>query len=239
MTRYCLMPHIYGCASEHGAVFLDINNDQYYFFDPVQWSSISPLIEGTPPVPSNSKIICSPSVQIEQVSQLIKLNIITNKYELGKSFRQILPHPPQSSLEQLSIMNEPKFTWRHIIAIFYSGIITLAELHLLPLKKIILRLQALRRRRHRINRSDQDTQKKLIYLARIYDQLRPILPKNRICLYDSLVFYRFCSIYRVYPTIVFGVTMYPFAAHCWVQSGEYILNDYPQNIKRYNPIMSF
>ena len=36
--------------------------------------------------------------------------------------------------------------------------------------------------------------------------------------------------------IVFGVTM-PFAAHCWVQQGDVVLNDALDRVLRFRPIM--
>ena len=36
---------------------------------------------------------------------------------------------------------------------------------------------------------------------------------------------------------MFGVTAYPFGAHCWVQTREALLGDEPDTIGRYAPIL--
>lgn len=55
--------------------------------------------------------------------------------------------------------------------------------------------------------------------ARIY------APVDTSCLLDSLALCRFLERRHLPWTIVFGVTRYPFAAHCWVQVGDLALND--------------
>jgi hypothetical protein len=37
--------------------------------------------------------------------------------------------------------------------------------------------------------------------------------------------------------LVFGVTAYPFGAHCWVQTRHALLGDPPDTIGRYAPIL--
>lgn len=39
------------------------------------------------------------------------------------------------------------------------------------------------------------------------------------------------------PTLVFGVAMYPFRAHCWVQNGDRVLNDSVENVRQFEPIL--
>ncbi len=37
--------------------------------------------------------------------------------------------------------------------------------------------------------------------------------------------------------VVLGVTSPPFSAHCWVQQGEFVLNDTIEEVQRYTPIL--
>ena len=36
---------------------------------------------------------------------------------------------------------------------------------------------------------------------------------------------------------VFGVRTWPFSAHCWLQIGDAVLDDDPERVSRYTPIM--
>jgi hypothetical protein len=58
------------------------------------------------------------------------------------------------------------------------------------------------------------------------------------CLFDSLVLSEFLSRYWIFPHWVFGVTTNPFAAHCWLQQGSVVINDSPEHVRRFSPIMS-
>ena len=41
----------------------------------------------------------------------------------------------------------------------------------------------------------------------------------------------------IHPDWVFGVKTEPFDAHCWVQHGEVVLNDAPDRVRQYSPIL--
>jgi hypothetical protein len=72
-----------------------------------------------------------------------------------------------------------------------------------------------------------------------YVYLRPLLFTARdACLFDALSLTNFLARYGVFATWVFGVQTGPFAAHCWVQHDEVVLNDTPENVRRYAPILA-
>jgi hypothetical protein len=59
----------------------------------------------------------------------------------------------------------------------------------------------------------------------------------RHCLLDSLVLSVFLTKQRVPCTLVIGVSTKPFAAHAWVQIGEYVLNDTVEHVQTFTPIL--
>ena len=61
----------------------------------------------------------------------------------------------------------------------------------------------------------------------------PIAPN---CLADSLALLVWLGPTRNAATLVFGVKLDPFAAHCWVQSGAILLNDRVDEIARFQPV---
>lgn len=62
------------------------------------------------------------------------------------------------------------------------------------------------------------------------------IPVEPSCLLDSVALTRYLARRGVAGHIVFGVTDSPFAAHCWVQVGELVLNDTVGNTMAYMPI---
>jgi hypothetical protein len=67
-------------------------------------------------------------------------------------------------------------------------------------------------------------------------QARRLLPFAPNCLRDSLALMEFMAKAGSQATLVFGVKLDPFAAHCWVQSGDMLLNDILDRVERFTPV---
>lgn len=57
------------------------------------------------------------------------------------------------------------------------------------------------------------------------------------CLPDSIAFHRLCLDRGVPASLVIGVSVNPFAAHCWVQHGDVVINDRVEHIRQFTPIL--
>ncbi len=73
--------------------------------------------------------------------------------------------------------------------------------------------------------------------AAIYHAVRHLAPIRRVCLLDSLALVDWLGEDLEAVQLVFGVTAYPFGAHCWVQTRQALLGDPPDTIGRYAPIL--
>ena len=65
---------------------------------------------------------------------------------------------------------------------------------------------------------------------------RRFVPIGGNCLSDSFALVRWLASHGESAALVFGVKLDPFAAHCWVQSGEMLLNDHLGRIERFTPV---
>jgi hypothetical protein len=75
-------------------------------------------------------------------------------------------------------------------------------------------------------------------LMTAFTRLRPLFYTLRgACLLDSLTLLHFLNPEGIHPEWVFGVKTEPFDAHCWVQYGEVVLNDAPDRVRQYAPIL--
>lgn len=71
-----------------------------------------------------------------------------------------------------------------------------------------------------------------------YEKLRPLVFTARDqCLFDSLALLNFLAGKRLFPRWVVGVKTSPFRAHSWVQSGDTVLNDQHENVRRFRSIL--
>lgn len=73
--------------------------------------------------------------------------------------------------------------------------------------------------------------------ASIFQAARPLAPVPRICLLDALALIDWLAGAAAGAQLIFGVTAYPFGAHCWVQADDMLLGDAPDVVSRYAPIL--
>lgn len=73
-------------------------------------------------------------------------------------------------------------------------------------------------------------------LAGRFARARRLVPIPGNCLTDSLALVRWLGEHGAGATLIFGVKLDPFAAHCWVQTDETLLNDHPERVERFSPV---
>lgn len=66
---------------------------------------------------------------------------------------------------------------------------------------------------------------------------RRLIPVASNCLTDSMALAAFLSRRNVRADLVFGVKLDPFAAHCWLQTDDVILNDAVDIVTSFTPIL--
>jgi hypothetical protein len=66
---------------------------------------------------------------------------------------------------------------------------------------------------------------------------RSLLPLEHSCLLDSLTLRTLLRGQGMQSEIVVGVQARPFKAHCWAEAGGLVLNDDPDALRRFTPIL--
>ncbi len=74
-------------------------------------------------------------------------------------------------------------------------------------------------------------------IARDFAYHRRFVPLARRCLPDTLAFLRYAHARGCPARLVFGVQAYPFAAHCWAQLGDLVLDDLLDHARAVRPIL--
>lgn len=74
-------------------------------------------------------------------------------------------------------------------------------------------------------------------VVRDFLRLRPFYPRDYQCLFDALALRRYLARRGYSASWVFGVRGAPFAAHCWLEFDGAVLNDEPELVHAYRPIM--
>lgn len=76
-----------------------------------------------------------------------------------------------------------------------------------------------------------------VALAQGFERYRQLVPLPALCLPDTIAFLRFAGRRGCFPHLVFGVEAWPFAAHCWAQADDCVLNDALHHARSFAPIL--
>ncbi|MDT9599876.1 lasso peptide biosynthesis B2 protein [Sphingosinicella rhizophila] len=94
-----------------------------------------------------------------------------------------------------------------------------------------------RLKRHRSKVVAPVSSAETLALASRFQVARALVPIARSCLQDSIALGTWLARRGACPDIVFGVKLDPFAAHCWVQTESAILNDAPDTVSPFAPVL--
>lgn len=70
-----------------------------------------------------------------------------------------------------------------------------------------------------------------------FRKLGLLIAHENNCLPLTLAFVWLCRLYGYHPTLIIGVRINPFSAHCWSQHGAIVLNDTCDRVRPYQPIL--
>ena len=74
-------------------------------------------------------------------------------------------------------------------------------------------------------------------LAGRFRAARSLVPIPPICLQDSIALAFWLARRSACPALVFGAKLDPFSAHCWVQTDALVLNDAPDTVSQFAPVL--
>ncbi len=224
---------IYGCFCGDELVVLDVRKGLYHSITESELQVIIPYLRDALPLPGHKSLYSGQAEDAQlHLRNMEDLGILTRSAAQGKRMMGARAVDPIDLFEHLEADSDPLFRWHHVCVMFLAGLFAHLMLKWVTFSNIIRYFQNKWRRGGGALHHERVTE-----IARVYNHLRPLLWRSRICLYDTLAFDFFCRLHGVKPTIVFGVIGEPFQAHCWAQVDGFILNDVPQNTKKFTPIL--
>lgn len=75
-------------------------------------------------------------------------------------------------------------------------------------------------------------------VAIAFERTSLFLQSHGKCLSRSIALARFLAAHGLPAQLVIAVKLRPFAAHCWVQSGRWLLNDRIDTVRNFTPILA-
>jgi hypothetical protein len=220
--RHVINADLSWCDVDGHLVFLDIAQDRYF--------RLAHNLEM-----ALRCFLARQDVPAEQLDMLVVKGILVNgQHPGGNAQISDIPRPTRSAIELTTMSDSrgPGFaTMIEVAAIVWS---VRRQLRHRTLKAIVEDAAAYRNGRtasHVASTADN-----LLDAASQFACARRYVPVEPRCLLDSLSLLRFLSRRGLPARIVFGVTLAPFAAHCWVQVGDIVLNETLSDANAHTPI---
>lgn len=236
-SRFFLSKHAYMCMTQGCVVFLDVKKDKYSVLLHDEALRISDAVAGWPVTTPDSTVIRHPLSEGEELLQeLLDEGLITEEEFASKPASRVSLEEPTSDLGSLMLGNSA-MSIRHAATVLAAWARITIELQCQSLENSIERV---RLRKSRTCRSEVPVDlDKVRPLIASYFRLQPrLFSSYNTCLRNSLTLTEYLAMNGMYPTLVFGVHMEPWAAHSWVQDGSVVLNDTLQHVRRFTPILA-
>lgn len=224
---YLLSGHAHLCVAGGAVVLLDVDTGKYLSIDERQASMLGSHILGWPMRADSQSI---PAI----LRSLIDRGLVTREPTQGKPATPTTIVLPTRWMREGEPRGQPAITPGDVGRFAISVAFAAGCKKFVPFKSIVARAQ------RRALRRPQEPQHldRLALLVRMFDWLRPLaFRKTDECFLYCFALSEFLSKYGFAPSWVFAVRTAPFAAHCWLQHGDYVLTDIPFNLRRMVPIL--
>lgn len=214
---WTISPHLTACVAGDAIILLDLRRDRYsrapagIAGEMRDWFSEG---GGAPPKAVGEFLVRS---GLTDEAERAAISAAADQIFIPRSVPEDVPAAQLSRIETTRIASQVGATW-----------LALRTRRLEPL------IRDHRARRGVPSPTDPTTCPSLLAA---YHRTRRLVPIRKNCLLDSLALDRWLGARTGRRNIVFGVTAEPFLAHCWLQTGDLLLNDHPDHVRRYSPIL--
>src|SRR5262249_42953237 len=147
-------------------------------------------------------------------------------------------HRPTTPLIEGYFTIEVRTGFRELYRFLLAALRTSLQLRRKSLDRIINRERRLKEKARSSPTNFAATAERLERCMATFLRLRPLIfTAHDRCLFDSLALKEFLRLHGIFPDLIFGVRSDPFSAHCWLQHREIVINDDPENVQDFTPIM--
>ena len=232
--QYWLAQHVHLCVTDHYAVLLDLRRDKYLGVGREHMQALAASVVGWPTMarPDNT----APQSSDALLNKMLSEGMLTSDPAVGKNALPLALPSQQSIAIEADLECRPQISVRQVWQVLAAAATAKALLKWRPIEAVVARVEKRKRRRCTADTFDFDAARPLVD-AFLY--LRPLFfTTKEKCLFDSLVLVELLARHNLFPVWLFGVSTNPFKAHSWVRGGDYVLNDQPERVSRFTPILA-
>jgi len=229
-----LADHVRACVVGDQMIFLDLLRSRYIGVGGPQLPALSAAILESAPVDHTPVSASSVELLDAWVRRLRNQQLLSDAPPCEMQSETVVPE----AITSLDTDDEQAAgsDWRTLVRLWRSTWVVSTWLRRRSLADIAERIAALRAQHSGRGGSLEVDAMRAAVAA--YLRLRPFaLTSHDRCLNDSLTLVHFLASQGLFPQWVIGVRIRPFCAHSWVQSGGVVLNDLPERVRAYQPIL--
>lgn len=232
--QYAICEHAYTCIAGRHIIFLDIERDKYLCLDLETTATLLPHLNGR-------SLFFEDSLLSECVTWAGVARILA-ELEQRNLIAQLPLDQTAPSLEQIapatrSICGATGNKHPRTVAGAAEFILAVTR------TAVLLRWRTLAKTVAHVTRRRKSAATSCAGvgpepLVQRFASYRSRFAKTDACLFNSLALLDFLALHGQYPKLVFGVSMRPFQAHCWVQHEDTVLGDTVERVSQFTPIMA-
>ena len=239
MTVYHFPCHVHYAVVQDAIIFMDLRADEYSLLMGEKARLFAALFSLAPHALDRELLIDRIAPENDArarhalVTELLNRDLLSPGVEAAPMKPADLP-PPRGDFLAAGDAGVPRIRPRHIGRFFAACLVSTWRLRFMTLERTIRAVERRRRKRTSPHPIDRYELQRLVALFR---RMRPLYPKDALCLFDSLVLLEFLAPYGCFPHWVFAVTLSPWSAHCWVQYADLCLNEDAERARQYTVIL--
>lgn len=231
--KYWLSRHVHVCVAGNYAVVLDLRRDKYIGIGREHLPALAASVMGWPGATETETAPVRSADAL--LSQMVSTGVLTTDPAIGKEARSPAITLPQFPAIEADLEYRPRVTIRDVFRVLVAAAKAKALLKWRPIETVVARVERRKQQQGAGREFDLAAARPLVE-AFLY--LRPLFFTSKDeCLFDSLVLIELLARRRLFPLWLFGVSTQPFRAHSWVQAGDHVLNDQPERVSRFAPIL--
>lgn len=213
---YQLTSHLSFCRAGPNVLFLDLNRDRYFRLKSELASRFIALVDDD-------------EVSEQAVAELLRIGVIRT----ADGPTQIKPAEMLPASSKAAAATEGALKPTEVIRALSLEATAYRKLKAGQLHKLIAQL--------RLDKAGSSAAATLtadfpVRVIRAYEVAKLIRSPADRCLSRSIALVRRLAHHNFEAQLVIGVRAEPFAAHSWVQTGDVVLNDSPEEVCRFTPI---
>jgi hypothetical protein len=219
--RLRLRPGISFCAVGDRLIFLDVQHDRYFCLSRPAEQSFQRLAHGYDLSTEDH----------QRVDRLREVALLTGTDD--DCLPQACAPPPPVSVSLIE--DSPGQTSFYELTVAFSHLVRVRAL--LRMRSLEVVLGAIVRAKGAATPQTGSIDRRIRKIATAFRRLNLVASPLDQCLPRSLAVATRCLAVDIVPTVVIGVKLQPFGAHCWIQHGDLLINERIDGVRDFTPIL--